>query len=757
MESLKLANHHQIELINEIEQKYSNEAKVSGTRLAYLLENLICHSPESALELLARHTNHENHSLQRIHNLLPALADKLLSGCQMQLVENLLQVATEWHLPLDSRVYYRIAKAYRQHGESAKARALLYLLKNEDNCHSADVLRNLYEIAREQSQDSEAHALLGQLVSTDPSLATATFAFRERRNLAPQEGPPVRIALLSSYTLESLVPYLDFECRSAGLVPEFYVGPFNQYMQEVLQESSGLYCFRPEIIFIAVAVEDLFPAVKGYPLVEELNTAAAEIQERLRLIVDTLRERCDGIIVLHELVFTGHSPHGILDNKNPNGLARWIEDLNRALEDYVRIQKHAYLLPLRQVLGWIGKKQSYDPKMQYMASMRLNGSALPEIARHSMRYVKPLKGLTRKCVVLDLDGTLWGGIAGELGIEGIQLGPSIPGMEYLDFQEALLNLTRRGILLAVASKNNPDDVLPVIRNHPHMRLREEHFAAVRINWKNKVDNIRELADELNIGLNSLVFIDDNPHEREMIRQMLPEVLTVDLPTDPSRYRETLEAMSDFELLALTKEDEVRSAQYQAMHQRRAVRNAAASLEDYFQSLNISASIGIANLKHIDRLVQMHNKTNQFNLTTRRYQTADMTRFLADDAYQLYILNVRDRFGDHGLVGAAIIRANGNCWFIDSLLMSCRVMGLSVETALLHKIYEDAAHKGIETLVGEFIPTKQNQPVEDFYSRHGFSRMTEPERGQYWKLNVCGSKIERPSWITLTGAPGDYDS
>ena len=749
MKSLQLANNHQIELIHEIEEKYPQDDKNPNVRLTYLLQNLITQFPEDALELLVRDTNEEIQSLGSIRNLVELLADKLLDQCQLQLVENVLKLAGQWHLPIESAVYYRLAKAYRQQRNSAKAREILYLLKNRDNSHSADVLRVLYRIAREQRQDLEAHSLLGQLVSVDPSLATADFAYRERRELARAEGAPVRIALLSSYTLESLVPYLDFECRSAGLVPEFYVGPFNQYMQEILRVSSGLYSFRPEIVFIAIAVEDLFPGLTGYPSVEELNATGAEIHERIRLILETLRERCEGITVLHEFVFMRNSPHGILDNKNPNGLARWIEDLNRTVEDYIRVQKRAYLLPLRQVLSWVGKKQTYDPKMQYMASMRLNGSALPEIARHSMRYVKPLKALTRKCVVLDLDGTLWGGIAGELGMEGIQLGPSVPGLEYLDFQEALLNLTRRGILLAINSKNNPDDVLPIIRHHPDMRLREEHFAAVRINWRNKVDNMRELADELNIGLNSLVFIDDNPHEREIIRQMLPEVLNVDLPMDPSWYRETLEAMSDFELLALTKEDEGRNAQYQAMQQRRVVRNAATSLDDYFHSLKITVEIGTANSKSIDRLVQMYNKTNQFNLTTRRYQASDMIRFLADSAYRIYTLNVQDRFGDHGLVGAAIIQQKADCWLIDSLLMSCRVMGLSVETAFLHKIYEDAAHHGIRTLIGEFIPTKQNQPVEAFYSSHGFSRVKESHSHQFWTLNISEATIERPNWIART--------
>jgi FkbH-like protein len=326
----------------------------------------------------------------------------------------------------------------------------------------------------------------------------------------------------------------------------------------------------------------------------------------------------------------------------------------------------------------------------------------------------------------------------------------------MEFQEALRNLTHRGILLAICSKNNPEDVLPILQNHPHMQLREEHFAAIRINWKNKAENIREIAEDLNIGLDTLVFMDDNPNERELISQLLPDVLTVDLPTDPAYYRETLEEMSDFELLALTDEDEARVAQYHAMHQRRAVQNSAASLEEYFHSLDIHAEIGLATSQSLNRLVQMFNKTNQFNLTTRKYQAADMERFLGAGEYRVYTLRIRDRFGDHGLVGAAIVRNEGGRWHIDSLLMSCRVMGLFVETAFLHAIYTDAVRAGAATLAGEFIPTKKNSPAADFYSRHGFAPTTENNEQQFWALDVAARDIQRPAWIHMTVAPQNHD-
>lgn len=393
-----------------------------------------------------------------------------------------------------------------------------------------------------------------------------------------------------------------------------------------------------------------------------------------------------------------------------------------------------------------------------MASMRIGDAALPELGACYMRYVKPLKGLTRKCIVLDLDGTLWGGVVGEVGPEGVALGPTAPGAEYMEFQGSLLNLTRRGILLAVCSKNNPEDALAVIRNHKYMLLREEHFGAVRINWRNKAENLREIAEELNVGLDSLVFLDDNPVERELIRQLLPEVLTPELPRDPSRYRVILEEMSDFELLAVTREDEIRMAQYQAMAKRRAIRDTARSLDEYLASLEIEVEVKPASPTDLNRLMQMFGKTNQFNLTARRYQAAEIERFMGSDECVVYVLQVRDRFGDHGLVGVAVIRKEDGSWCIDDLLMSCRVMGLSVETAFLARVYRDARTAGAVTLSGEFIRTTKNQLVDGFYERHGFRLVRDAAGHQLWERELgSGPPIETPAWIAVRGVAAAHAS
>jgi len=744
------------EWIREVEQHYPDRKVDPRTQLAYLVEGLIWQSPEIVVQFLRKNKDNGIQSLPVIRSLMDLLARQLLSKNATEQVEEVIQLGDKWDVPLDGNILQELAKIYQQENKLGKAREIVsFILKKEPL--NPEVLRTLYSLAKAEGQFSNAHDLLNRLIEADPSFATVAFAYRERSGLHPDNGRSVRIALLSSYVLDHLTAYLDFECRKTGLTPDFYVAPFNQYTQEILVPSSGLYRFKPDIAFLALAIEDLFPEITGYPSVEELEEAGTKVRDQVLMLVKEFREQCGALIVAHEFALTHRSPHGILDNRNLNGLVRWVEDLNRALADDFRSRDSVYLLPLNQVLGWIGKERGSNPKLRYMASMRLGEVALRGLAKYSMRYLKPLKGLTRKCIVVDLDGTLWGGIVGELGREGVHLGPTAPGQEYMDFQQALLNLTRRGILLAVCSKNNPEDALDVIRNHKHMVLREEHFSAMRINWHNKADNIRELAEELNIGLDSMVFMDDSPIERELIRQVLPEVLTVELPTDPSRYRMTLEELSDFELLAITKEDETRVAQYQAIRKRESVRTSSATLEEYLRSLEITTEITLATPDVLHRLVQMFNKTNQLNLTTRRYQTSEIASCLNSDEHLVYTLQVCDRFGDHGLVGAAIIHGQNDYWRIDSFLMSCRVMGLGVETAFLERFHHDAREAGIRILIGEFIPTKRNQPAKDLYSRHGFNLVKESDGAQFWEHDVTVSKIAKPDWITTTGISRRYDS
>lgn len=715
-------------------------------RFSWLADGLLRRAPEKLWALVHDATKDELMQISEPQALLTRLARTLVQHGQLATAAEVAESAKRWDIRLDAAVARELAHRQLRAGDIQTSEETIRRLLRRDPDDVA-AIRLLYRVVRESGRAAEAHDLLTRLVDLEPSAATATFALRERSQLSETFTRTVRIALLSSYVVDPLVAFLDVECRRAGLGPRFYIAPFNQYTQEVLGQDTGLYRFAPEIVFIALDLEDLFPPIRGVPSIEDLAAARAEIRRTITTLVEVLRERLAALIVVHELAFVGSSPHGILDNRRPDGLGRWTEDINRDLADALRAHDDVFLMPLGDVLPHTITARRQGQKLYYMARMRHGETALRAMARSSMRYVKPRKGLTRKCVVVDLDGTLWGGVAGEVAVDGIQLGPNPPGVEYMDFQQALLNLTKRGILLAVCSKNNPEDVLPILREHRHMVLREHDFSAMRVNWRSKVDNLVDIAAELNIGLDALVFFDDNPAERALVRAALPDVLTVEVPRDASQYRSTLEALSDFELLAVTREDELRAGQYQANRRRRALESSSGSVDEYLHALDIRAQIGEAEPSDVARLVQMFNKTNQFNTTTRRYQTADVTHFVGAPTHRVYALRVTDRFGDHGLVGAAVVCEEAMSWRIDSFLLSCRVMGLGVETAVLSHIGDEARAHNVARLVGEFAPTPKNAPAADLYRRHGFRLEGEQDGTQRWVLDPRADRIESPAWIT----------
>jgi FkbH-like protein len=379
--------------------------------------------------------------------------------------------------------------------------------------------------------------------------------------------------------------------------------------------------------------------------------------------------------------------------------------------------------------------------------MGWSAAVLRGLAREYLRYLRAARGLNRKCIVLDLDNTLWGGVIGEDGLGGIQLGAEAPGNAFVAFQSELEKLWRRGILLAIASKNNPDDARAALEQHPDMLLRPSHFAAQRINWSSKAANIRELARELNIGLDSLVFLDDNPVERAQVRAELPQVLVPELPTDPADYRTCLLELGVFDTLALTAEDRQRNQQYADQRARREAESAL-SVDDYLADLDLVVEIELANPLNLARIAQLTNKTNQFNLTTRRYTEAEISDRLAR-GWRVFGARVRDRFGDNGLTGLIMLTPD---WTIDTLLLSCRVMGRGVETALLAMASDEALRAGVSRLRGWFHPTDKNAPARDVYRDHGFAIADHgPDESVLWELDLHAGVPSVPVWLTVRNA------
>lgn len=680
----------------------------------------------------------------RLGRLLAALATTASRGVAG---ETLVELARRYHdlIGGDALAALVASVPIEQRAERLRAVIGAVLAREPQNPR---LLRLAADLAVHLGEAGEAHGLLTRLGRADGGLATLRHIHRQRAQLPESEAPPVRAALLGSFTLDTLVPYLDLECRALGLAPEIYLAPFNSWAQEVLDHQSGLHRFEPEIAFVLVAIDDLIPGLAGALPAGELREAGEVALERVLESARHFAERSGAVLVVHGFHSVFRDALGILQGREAVSRGAWLAELNRRLAEGLRALPRAYLLEMQELLVHRGGGALDNPKMRHLAGMRLAEPLLGEVARAWAHYIAPLKGLTRKCVVVDLDNTLWGGIVGEDGSHGIRLGSTSPGSEYQELQRYLLSLTERGFLLAINSKNNPEDALEVLRAHEGMILKEDSFSAVRMNWQPKNENMLSLAEELGIGLDSLVFLDDNPKERELMRQLLPQVLTPELPADPSLYRQTLEGLPQLQTLVVTEEDRARGDLYRAKRRREQIRLNTGSLEEYLRSLAIEVEIAPGSEATLPRIHQLFQRTNQFNLTTRRYAAGELAEIARDPGWRLYAVRARDRFGDHGLVATALVRAEAAQWIVDSFLMSCRVIGYGVETALLAAVHDDARAAGATALMGEYLETRKNRPASEFYARHGFTAAGTVEGADRWHLPLQEGGVAAPAWIRV---------
>jgi FkbH-like protein len=402
----------------------------------------------------------------------------------------------------------------------------------------------------------------------------------------------------------------------------------------------------------------------------------------------------------------------------------------------------------------IGYRRWFDDKMWHLARSPLSVPALQAVGRAEATFLRAAFGRPRKCLVVDLDDTLWGGILGEVGFGGIQVGHSYPGSVYREFQTTVRQLHDRGVILAINSKNNAADVEHVLRAHPDMVLRSEHFACIRANWRAKPENMLEITDALSIGLDSLVFFDDSPVERMMMRQALPEVLTLDVPPDPMKYARVLLESGAFERLSFTSEDLARGRMYREQTERRRLQEAVASLDDFLVGLQMQIDIAPVDRFVFPRAVDLLQKTNQFNLTTRRYSPVQLEALMQDPDCVVLCLRLTDRFGDNGIVGLAIVEHQGRVARLDTFLLSCRVIGRNVETAFLRFLADWAIARGAKELIGEFFPTQKNAPSADFFRRHGFALMDQTPEASRWRLVLSEAAFGCPEYLRMGGEVGE---
>jgi FkbH-like protein len=597
---------------------------------------------------------------------------------------------------------------------------------------------------------SGAARMLASAWELEPGSAMAGFVAARYGRIAGSLGLlQQRWAILRSFTVEPVVPVFKAGAYAAGIALETHLGEFNAYAQEILDPGSALYRFQPDAAILAVQTRDVAPGLwRGEP-------AADDVLSRFGDWIGSFRKYSKAALIVHSLDVPAVPGAGILDAQREDNAAEAIQRINRGLRALAGEYRGVYILDYHALVARHGRERWGDARKWLTVRLPVASANLPHLAAEWLRFLHPLAGKVAKCVAVDLDNTLWGGVIGEDGMNGIRLGAEYPGAAFQELQRALLDLSRRGILLAVCSKNNPADAMEALSGHPGMLLQPRDFAAMRINWNDKARNLREIARELNIGLDTIAFLDDNPVERQQVREQAPEAIVIRLPEDPMDYARAVRDCPWFERLALSDEDRRRGAYYAAQRQRVELERSVTSKEDFYRGLDQVAEIAPVNAQTLARVSQLTQKTNQFNLTTRRYTEQQIAGMAAAPNWRVWSLRVKDRYADNGLVGVAIARVDGEVCEIDSFLMSCRVIGRTLETAFLARLAADAREQGAKVLQGWFRPTKKNAPALEFYREHGFEVAERTEEGVLWRLDLQEKEIRTPEWIKQVIAADEH--
>jgi FkbH-like protein len=564
---------------------------------------------------------------------------------------------------------------------------------------------------------------------------------------ASEQAKPLRVAILRSYTLEPIEPVLRLRLLLEGYRPTLWFGGYNQYAQEILDPQSGLYAFSPDLTLLMVRLEEVMPEfVDDFPARssaewQQLMTRKAE---EVAGLAGQLVNSTSGQVIIQNLTPPGAGYFGIFDAQHAGSQGHLVAEFNRALASRIGDMRGVFVWDFDGFVRAKGFDTLHDSKLWYVSRNPFKQSVYPAIGEDVLRYVRGALGRVKKCIVVDLDNTLWGGLAGEDGIDGVRLGHTYPGSCYRDFQKELLKLYHRGILLAINSKNNEDDALQIVDRHPDMILRRHHFAAVRINWEDKAANLRAIARELNIGLDSLVFIDDNPAECALIRQECPQCDVVVLPDKPYLLPRALATVPGVENIHITDEDRRRGETYRAQAERRENEDRYSNLDEFLRSLEMEVAVDEATPFSIPRIAQLTQKTNQLNMTTRRYTEAQISAFATDPARGVFSVSARDRFGDHGIIGVMILAFGQDECVIDTFLLSCRVIGRSIEHVMTAFAAELARARGVQRIVGEFIPTAKNTPASGIYEACGFVRTSDT----LFELTTTRESIPYPAHVRV---------
>lgn len=553
----------------------------------------------------------------------------------------------------------------------------------------------------------------------------------DRRGVDMAALTPLTLGIVGTGTLDLILPPLVTAAARHGILLRCVTGSYGQFVQDALDPNSAINRAPCDAVLLALDYRSL-------PISTKIGDRGAAVNAALSF-VDTLRNgfrKSGATVILQTFAPPPEALFGNFDRRTAVSTRSLLDSINRQMVESLDGTPDL-LLDVASIAETVGLAEWYSPEQWNFAKLPFATSYTGFYADNVGRLLGALRGKARRCLILDLDNTVWGGVIGDDGMEGIKIAQGdATGEAHLEVQRTALLLRERGIVLAVSSKNTDEVARKVFREHPEMLLREGDIAVFQANWNDKATNIKAIASELSLGLSSMVFLDDNPAERALVRRMLPEVAVPELPGDPALYARTLLAAGYFEATAFSDEDRARAAFYQDNAKRVALQQKAGDLDGYLASLNMVISFAPFDATGRDRIAQLINKSNQFNLTTRRYTEGDLVTLEKDPT--VFTLQVRlvDLFGDNGMISVVIVRTDGSTWDIDTWLMSCRVLGRRVEQTVLRELALNARSRGIQRLTGTFRPTGRNDLVRDHYRLLGFTLVSEEADGQtHWSLDL----------------------
>ncbi len=633
----------------------------------------------------------------------------------------------------------------------------------------------------QQTTRVKANAILAE-VDAQPTIVNVAKASRKLAALSDTLAKvSLRIGCLSSFTFDPLKPFLELQGLRAGMAIEAYVAPYGQIEQQLIDASSDLAAFRPDVVLLAVRLQDVCPAL--YEAFNALTADAATQSEparpragssvseparpragssalvddwitRLRSALLTFRQHLTARVLIQNYDMPAFPAAGIADPRSPVSQCATITRANEALTELAGSIENAHVMDYEGLVSRHGRRDWQDPRTALFARIPIAPEHYWHLAGFYVRHIRPLYGLSKKVLVLDADNTLWGGVVGDVGLDGIALGHDYPGNAFVAFQKRVLELYHRGVILCLASKNEPGAVEEVFDKHPDMVLRAEHFAATRINWDPKPQNIRQMAADLNLGIDSFVFVDDSAVECELMRTALPDVLSVTLPSDPARLPGVIESLDCFDQWTISAEDRKRGRLYRSQVERSELQAATVDMPTFYRQLEMRMTVFVDHAAHVARASQMTNRTNQFNMHTIRCSEDDIRRFMEADDHHVVTLVLKDRFGDNGVVGLAVVRMARTEWVLHMFLMSCRVLGRTVEQTFVGWLAEQARKAGAKRLSAEFLPTAKNKPFVGFYQERGFTAAEADGDARQWVWDLTDAETAPPDWIDVIAASPD---